>query len=147
MLPCLINPRVRKSRNEACSCPGIFNKLFAFILSLAPPFHPSPISLTDTENLISVAEKMRLKISSQFSSGKAHFITVLFWKGSFITILYWTGSFEKKCELTIHDSGPSSLSTAIKSDNFSNLVDTAKYVLGTGILIAKEDRERLPRLF
>jgi len=51
VLLCLINPGVRKIRNEASSCPGIFSRLSAFTVSLAPPVHPSPIFLTDTENL------------------------------------------------------------------------------------------------
>jgi len=49
VLLCLIDPRVRKIRNEAPSCPGIFSVLFAFTMSLSPSVSPSPIFLTDTE--------------------------------------------------------------------------------------------------
>jgi len=56
VLLCFINPRVRKIRNEASSCPGILSRTLRFYyvassMSLAPPVHPSPIFLTDTENL------------------------------------------------------------------------------------------------
>ena len=75
VLLCFINPRVRRIRNEASSCPGFVccfalltrgwgrletkppvalgssSELFAFTMSLVPPVHPSSIFLTDTENL------------------------------------------------------------------------------------------------
>jgi len=50
VLLCFIDPRVRKIRNEASSCLGIFSRTLRFTMSLAPPVHPSPIFLTDTEN-------------------------------------------------------------------------------------------------
>jgi len=34
---CFIDPRVRKIRDEASSCPGIFSELSSFTISLAPP--------------------------------------------------------------------------------------------------------------
>ena len=34
---CSIDPRVRKIRNEASRCPGIFSRISAFTMSLAPP--------------------------------------------------------------------------------------------------------------
>jgi len=37
VLLCFINPRVRKIRNEASSCPGSSPELSAFTISLAPP--------------------------------------------------------------------------------------------------------------
>jgi len=49
VLLCFINPRVRKIRNEASSCPEIFSRTFrraTFTMSLAPPVHPSPIFLS-----------------------------------------------------------------------------------------------------
>jgi len=51
VLLCFIDPRVRKIRNEAPVALESFTVLFSFSLSLAPPVHPSPIFLTDTENL------------------------------------------------------------------------------------------------
>ena len=50
VLLCFIDPRVRKIRNEASSCPGIFSRTLRFYYVVAPPVHPSPIFLTDTEN-------------------------------------------------------------------------------------------------
>jgi len=51
VLLCFINPRVRKIRNEASSCPEISPELSAFTMSLAPPVQSLPIFLTDTEKL------------------------------------------------------------------------------------------------
>ena len=51
VLLCFIDPRVRKIRNKASSCPGIFSRTLRCYYFAAPPVRPSPIFLTDTENL------------------------------------------------------------------------------------------------
>jgi len=50
VLLCFINPGVRNIRHDASSCPGIFSRALRFHY-VAPLVHPSPIFLTDTENL------------------------------------------------------------------------------------------------
>ena len=51
VLLCIVDPRVRKIRNEASSCPGIFSRTLRFYYVASSPGSSSPIFLTDTENL------------------------------------------------------------------------------------------------
>jgi len=62
--------RLPRAQNEASSCPGIFSRTLptrvAFTVSLAPPVHPSPIFLTDTENLQDVVQFQQGHVQGQF---------------------------------------------------------------------------------
>ena len=52
VLLCFINPRVRKIRNEASSCPGIFSRTLRFYYVASSPGEPLPHLLDGHRKLV-----------------------------------------------------------------------------------------------
>jgi len=52
VLLCLIDPRVRKIRNEASSCPGIFSSTLRFYYVASSPSSPLPHLLDGHRKLV-----------------------------------------------------------------------------------------------
>ena len=67
VLLCFINSRVRKIKNEASSCLGIFSRTLRFYIVASSPGAPLPLFLTDTENLLDVVQFQQSHAQGQFS--------------------------------------------------------------------------------